>query len=123
MEATANEALRESEAEGTQRPAKGPWWRRIAAWVVVVLACLLAVVSVVVVFARNQLLNTDAYVSTVAPLATNPAIQTQVATRVSGELIARTDLSQRVKGALPDKAGFLVTPITDGVQSATYSVT
>ena len=75
------------------------------------------------VFARNQLLNTDAYVSTVAPLATNPAIQTQVATRVSDELIARTDLSQKVKEALPPKAGFLVTPITDGVQSATYNVT
>ena len=80
-------------------------------------------VSVLVVFARNQLLNTDAYVSTVAPLATNPAVQTQVATRVSEELVARTDLSQRVKGALPSKAGFLVTPIADGVQSATYSVT
>ena len=89
----------------------------------VVLACLFAVVSVVVVFARNQLLNTDAYVSTVAPLASNPAIQTQVATRVSEELIARTDLSQRVKGALPAKAGFLVTPITDEVKSVAYSVT
>jgi hypothetical protein len=114
-----NERLREA----NQGPDKGPRWRRVSSWVLVVLACLLAVVSVVVVFARNQLLNTDAYVSTVAPLATNPAIQTQVATRVSGELIARTDLNQRVKGALPAKAGFLVTPITDGVQSATYSVT
>lgn len=116
-----NERLREAEAN--RGPDKGPRWRRISSWVLVVLACLLAVVSVVVVFARNQLLNTDSYVSTVAPLATDPAIQTQVATRVSQELIARTDLSQRVKGALPDKAGFLVTPITDGVQSATYSVT
>ena len=116
-----NERLREAEAN--RRPDKGPRWRRISSWVLVVLACLLAVVSVMVVFARNQLLNTDAYVSTVAPLATNPAIQTQVATRVSDELIARTDLSQRVKAALPPKAGFLVTPITDGVQNATYSVT
>ena len=39
------------------------------------LACILAVVSVLVVFARNEVLNTDAYVSTVAPLASNPAIQ------------------------------------------------
>ena len=88
-----------------------------------VLACLLAVVSVLVVFVRNQLLNTDTYVSTVAPLATNPAIQAQVATRVSQELIAQTDLTPRVKHALPPKAGFLVTPITDEVQKATYSIT
>ncbi len=85
-----NERLRE--AESGRKPDKGPRWRRITSWVLVVLACLLAVVSVLVVFVRNQLLNTDAYVSTVAPLATNPAIQTQVATRVSEELIARTDL-------------------------------
>jgi hypothetical protein len=122
---TVEELKQENEgpAEADRRPDKGPRWRRVSSWVLLVLACLLAVVSVVVVFARNQLLNTDAYVSTVAPLATNPAVQTQVATRVSEELVARTDLSQRVKGALPKKAGFLVTPISDGVQSATYSVT
>ena len=89
----------------------------------IVLACLLAVVSVVVVFARNQLLNTDAYVSTMAPLAANPAIQTQVATRVSEDLIVRTDLNQQVKDALPAKAGFLATPLTSEVQKATYATT
>jgi hypothetical protein len=123
MEATENDALQESEAKGNMSPAKGPLWRRITSWVLVVLACLLAVVSVVVVFARNQLLNTDAYVSTMAPLATDPAIQTQVATRVSQELIARTNLNRQVKSALPDKAGFLATPITSQVQNATYSIT
>ena len=116
-----NDELKQADAAPKQD--KGPRWRRILSWVLVVLACLLAVVSVVVVFARNQLLNTDAYVSTVAPLASDPAIQTQVATRVSEELIARTDLSQRVKNALPAKAGFLVSPITDEVQKVTYSVT
>ena len=79
-------------------------------------------VSVLVVFARNQLLSTDAYVSTVAPLAANPAVQTQVATRVSEELVARTDLEPAGEGALPNKAGFLATPITDGVETATNSV-
>ncbi len=118
---TETEALEESEAETNEGPTKGPRWRRITSWVLVVLACLLAVVSVVVVFARNELLNTDTYVSTMAPLATNPAIQAQVATRVSDEIIARTDLNQRVKGALPAQAGFLATPITSEVQKATYA--
>lgn len=81
---------------------QSPRWRRIASWVLVVLACLLAVVSVMVVFVRNQLLNTDAYVSTMAPLATNPAIQTQIATRVSDGLVTRTDLSHRVRNKVAD---------------------
>ena len=116
-----NEALEQS--KGNEGASKGPRWRRITSWVLIVLACLLAVVSVVVVFARNQLLNTDAYVSTMAPLATNPAIQTQIATRVSENLVAQTDLHQKVKDALPAKAGFLATPVTSEVQKATYATT
>ena len=122
MEEMATGDSEKAEIDRSPRSEKGPRWRRIASWVLVVLACLLAVVSVMVVFARNQLLNTDAYVRTMAPLATNPAIQTQIATRVSNGLVARTDLSQRVKSALPAKAGFLVTPITSEVHNATYSV-
>jgi len=82
-----------------------PRWKRIVAWVLVVLACILSVLSVVAVFTRNQLLNTDAYVNTVAPLAGNPAIQTQIAKQVSQNLISRTDVEARVKDALPPKAG------------------
>jgi hypothetical protein len=96
---------------------KGPRWKRIVAWVLVVLACILSVLSVVSVFARNQLLNTDAYVNTVAPLASNPAIQTQVAKQVSENLISRTNVEARVKNALPSKAGFLAAPLTSELES------
>ncbi len=102
-----------------KNPGHAPRWRRISAWVLLVLACLLSVLSVVTVFARNQLLNTDAYVNSVAPLASNPAIQTQVAKQVSQNLIARTNVETRVKDALPPKAGFLATPITSGLETAT----
>ncbi len=116
-----NEALRAAEVSAGK---KGPGRvRRVLAWVLVVVACILAIVSVVIVFGRNELLNTDSYVNTVAPLASNPAIQTEVATRVSNTLIAKTDLSDRVKSALPPKAGFLVTPITSEVKSVAYSIT
>ena len=94
-------------------------WKRISSWVLVVVACILSVLSVVTVFARNQLLNTDAYVNTVAPLASNPAIQTQVAKQVSQNLITRTNVESRVKQALPPKAGFLATPITSGLETVT----
>lgn len=117
-----NQELRASEEHRPAHRGKARV-KGIASWVLVVLACILAIISVVAAFARNQLLNTDTYVSTVAPLASNPAIQTQVATRVSQELITRTNIQQRVKEALPSRAGFLATPITDEVQKATYSIT
>jgi len=116
-----NDALREAETNAA--PPKGPRWKRISSWVLVVLACVLALLSVVTVFARNQLLNTDAYVNTVAPLASNPDIQTQVAKRVSENLIARTNVEVRVKDALPAKAGFLATPIASSLETVTNQVT
>ncbi len=117
-----NEALRGAEPVRPERKGRGRV-KAVFSWVLIVLACLLAIVSVLVVFTRNQLLDTDTYVSTVTPLASNPAIQTAVATNVSDRLIAKTDLSTRVKDALPKKAGFLVSPITSEVRSVTYQLT
>jgi hypothetical protein len=97
-------------------------WKGIASWVLLVLACLLAIVSVVTVFARNQLLNTDDYVRTVAPLASNSAIQTQVAKQVSANLVRRANLEERVKAALPPKAGIVAAPIAAGFESLTNEV-
>jgi hypothetical protein len=113
-----NQALRRHEEE-LESHRGGRRWRAISSWVVLVLACLLAVVSVLVVFARNEVLDTDTYVNTVAPLAGDPAIQTAVADRVSAKLISEADLEQRVKNVLPPRAGFLAPPITSGVQSLT----
>ena len=51
--------------------------RRPLAIVLLVLGCLAVPVSVVAVWTRTQLMNTDAYVAMVAPLADDPAIQTR----------------------------------------------
>jgi hypothetical protein len=116
-----NERLRY--AEPPIRTATGDRWRRIFSWVLVVVTCLLAVLSVVAVFGRNQLLNTDDYVATVAPLASNPAIQEAVATQVSAQLIAHTNVEERVKKALPHRAAFLATPIAAELQTVTGTIT
>jgi len=116
-----NEALRHQvEADHGVKRSRG---RTIGSWVLIVLACILAITSVVVVYARNELLNTDTFVATVGPLAKDPAVQTAVAHRVSDNLVAKTDVSQRVKDALPSQAGFLTAPITSAVHSATYAIT
>jgi hypothetical protein len=110
-----NEELKE---EVGAKPSKAKRrLRTISSWVLLVLACILAVTSVMTVFVRNQLLNTDAYLKTVAPLASNPAIQTQIAKKVSTNLIANTDVQQRIKNALPPKAGFLAAPIASGMST------
>ena len=97
-----NEALR-SQVEASKGPKKSRG-RTISSWILLVLACLLAVLSVVVVYARNELLNTNTFVATVGPLAKDPAVQAAVATKVSESLVAKTDIQQRIKEALPARA-------------------
>jgi hypothetical protein len=116
-----NEALRLHDEE-LESHRGGRRWKSILSWVLLVVACLLSVVSVLVVFARNEVLNTDSYLKTVTPLASDPAVQAAVAKRVSTKLIEETDLQQRVKNALPAKAGFLATPITSGVENVTDQI-
>ena len=65
---------------GDERGVAGPGpvprqrWRTILAVVLIVLGCVLAPLAGVAVWARNQVTNTDRYVRTVAPLASDPAI-------------------------------------------------
>ena len=120
-----NEALRHQVevGPGARQKATRSRGRTIGSWVLIVIACLLAVVSVVVVYTRNELLKTDTFVATVAPLAKDPNVQQTVATKVADNLVARADLQQRVQNVLPIPAGFLANPITGAIHTATYQIT
>ncbi len=88
-----------------------------------VLAFLLAIVSVLVVYVRNEILNTDTFVGTVAPLASNPAVQTAIADEVSQQLLAQVNVTAQVRNALPPRASFLATPIADGLGTVVNAAT
>ena len=97
--------------------------RRITSWVLIVLACILAISSVLVVYVRNEVLNTATYVSTVQPLAANPAVQQAVASEVTEQLFSHVNVKQEVADALPPKASFLAAPISSGLQTAAETAT
>lgn len=69
---------------------------RIVRWtgaaILIVLSALLVVASVAARFARSEVLDTDRYVATVAPLATDPGIQAAVTTRVTAAVMEKADL-------------------------------
>jgi branched-subunit amino acid transport protein AzlD len=108
-------------------------WRTIVATLLIVVACALAPLSVVAVWTRNQVTNTDRYVATVAPLASDPAIQNAIADQITAQIFTYIDIqgltTQAVdalasRGLNPEVAdqlqGFAV-PIANGVQSFTRS--
>src|SRR5687768_8797353 len=66
----------------TPRPRRQRW-RSVVATLLIVIGCILAPISVVAVWTKNLVTDTDRYVATVAPLASDPAIQNAVADRIT----------------------------------------
>ena len=81
-----------------------------------VLACILLPLTGVAVWGRNQLLNTDRYVSTVKPLATDPVMVEYEVTTITNAAFEAIDLDTKVQDLLPDKAGFLAPAIEGGLR-------
>src|SRR6266508_6025015 len=69
-------------------------WRTVVAVLVIVLGCVLAPLAGVAVWARNQMTNTDRYVATVAPLASDPAIQTAIADQITAQIFTYIDVQE-----------------------------
>jgi len=136
------EARAPSEHDGTkvERPdaeVAGPRsrqrWRTVLASLLIVIACVLAPLSAVAVWTKNLVTNTDRYVRTVAPLASEPAIQHALADRITAGIFANVDAqglyNQAVdalakQGLPPNIVAQLKTftvPVANGVQSFTHT--
>ena len=103
--------------------------RTIVAVVLIVIGCVLAPLAGVAVWARNQVTNTDRYVRTVAPLASDPAIQTAVADQITAQVFTYLDVQgltnqavdalaeQGVRPQLADRLRGFAGPLASGIQS------
>jgi len=84
--------------------------------ILLVIATVLTPLTIVALFVKNQINDTDRYVQTVKPLASNPALQAYVAEDVSQQLFERVDIKKYVKDALPRRADVLAGPLTSALQ-------
>jgi hypothetical protein len=89
---------------------------RVAASVVlIVLVALLTLASVIAVWMRALVLNTDSYVRAVGPLIEKPALRDEVAHEVVDELYAHVDVTRLLNDSLPKKARVLAPTLAQGV--------
>ncbi|MFN8027202.1 MAG: hypothetical protein U0W40_12830 [Acidimicrobiia bacterium] len=127
--APAAAAAAATDEPAPEKPAKKhlkngvPRWQRAVAVLLLVVGFILVPLSAVAIWSRNQLLNTDRYVSTVAPLADNPDIQNVVATRAVDALFSSVDVSQKISGVLPKRAKFLGDTIASQAQGYAVQIT
>jgi hypothetical protein len=74
-------------------------WRAPVSAIAIVLACVLAPVSVLGVWASNQVSNTDRYVANVTPLIGAPPIQAALSARITSAITRQLDVNALVNQA------------------------
>jgi hypothetical protein len=90
------------EDRGTS-PTGSRWsgvWRRVGATVCLVLAFVLAPLSVVAQWAHDEVGDTERYVATVGPLASDPAVQAALTDRITQEILNAINLDELTDEAL-----------------------
>jgi hypothetical protein len=110
-------------------PAGRQRWRTIVAVLLIVVGGVLAPLAGVAVWARNQVTNTDRDVRTVAPLASDPAIQTAMADQITAQIFTYLDVqgltnqavdalaTRGLRPQLADQLRGLAGPLASGIQS------
>ncbi len=114
-----NAALAAAPAAATPKVRTHRFWVAL----LLVLGMLLTPITIVALYVKNEIGNTSRYVQTVKPLASNAAIQSYVADKVSTQLFAQVDIAQYVKDALPDKAQPLAGPLTSALEGFVRTAT
>jgi hypothetical protein len=114
----------QAEVPAPKAPRTGvPRWHRVVAVVLLVIGFILVPLSALSIWSRNQLLNTDRYVTTVSPLASDPDIQKVVATKSVDALFSSVDVEGKVTDVLPKRAKFLGDTIAAQAQGYAVQIT
>ena len=90
--------------------------RRVIAVVLVVVFAILLPVTIIATWAHRTVVNTDAYVATVGPIAASPAVRAAVSREVTNEIYDALDPQKTIASALPPKAAKLAGPLSSGVK-------
>jgi hypothetical protein len=96
--------------------------RSVAVWALIVLASLLALVSALTVWSKQQLLDTDKFTSSSAKLLANDEIRTTLSTRLVDLLNQRVDVQAQLEEKLPPRAKGAAPAIAAAIQNSTGQV-
>jgi hypothetical protein len=114
--------MSEAEAPSPAAVATPSRGRAIGAWIALVLAGLLLLLSSFAVWVNRVALNTDVFVDTSSALLDDDAIRSAVATRAVDELYAEVDVATLLEGRLPDDYQSLSGPAAAGLRQASYEI-
>jgi len=94
-------------------------WRRILAWFLLILGCLLVPLAITGGWVRGNIMSTDGFVRTIGPLAEEPAVQEAISATITAQLFESLALEQRLQSVLPGGLGLFAGPVTSRLQDWT----
>src|SRR5215211_3581222 len=86
-------------------------WRDLVTWTLIVLTYLSLVLTVLCLWTRGFLFNTDRFVGVVAPIIRNGGVADALSIRASEQIVSALQIQQRAESALPERASFLAGPL------------
>lgn len=111
--------MAEVEAEKAAQRHRG---RRFAVALLIALGCIVAIGANAVFWLRGTILNTDDWVTTVAPLSRNEVIVNTLSGYVVAEVFDAIDVQQVAQEVLPEEISFLSRPLVGALQDAVREV-
>jgi hypothetical protein len=91
--------------------------RRVGSIICAVVGAIILPLSVLTVWTRQTILDTDQYVQTVAPLVENEDIQEAITFQVTESVAEAVDFRTLAEDALPPEAAILAGPLESGAKS------
>jgi uncharacterized membrane protein len=123
-----NATLQAELAQQRQVASRRPLFKRSTlVWGLILLACSAAILAPMAFWARSTFLDTDNFVSIVAPLMAEETVAKALSSEVAGRFFVQLEIQKRVKEALqealPDKLDFLAGPVANSLRALTQTVT
>jgi hypothetical protein len=117
--------LKEEVAQLQAKLARRARWRtrgrRAALSFLLVLGCGLVAMSLIAIYVRSTVMDTNRYVSTMAPIARSPAVQQAVADKLDTAITSRVDFDAILREALPPRVDPLAPALAGGLEQAIRS--
>ena len=97
-------------AEPPEAASPGGRWRAVVSAVCIVIAAVLVPVSIVAAWACVQLVDEDAFVATLSPLAADPAVQSMIVDETMSAITAKVDFAALTSDVIDGVAGLDLPP-------------
>ena len=99
------------------RPRPKSRWRRVLAWVALVLGCLVLLIANVALFARILIFDTDTFADTLAPEHPDEEVIAGVADTLSDRIVTATAVEDRIQELTPRDNALVAATVADAAEN------